>query len=105
MNFREIPASAATGPALRWGTDSRGAMVKILIADDHDIVRRGLRTILDGIPGWAVIAEANNGQTAMKAALELKPDVAIIDYSLPVLNGVEITRQIRKRIPGTEILI
>lgn len=79
--------------------------MKILIADDHDVVRHGLRLVLGTIPGWQVIAEASNGQEAVRLALELKPDVAVVDYGLPILNGVEITRQIRARLPKTEILL
>src|ERR1700756_4384082 len=80
-------------------------MARIPIADDHDVVRWGLRSILEGHPGWEVVAEADDGKEAIQKALETKPDVAIIDYSLPVLNGVEATRQIRKREPRTEVLI
>jgi DNA-binding NarL/FixJ family response regulator len=80
-------------------------MTRILIADDHDVVRSGLRSILEGHPGWQVVAEAGDGKEAIQKALETKPDVAIIDYSLPLLNGVEATRQIRKREPRTEVLI
>ena len=78
--------------------------MNILIADDHDVVRHGLRMILGGVPGWQVVAEASDGQEAVRLALELKPDVAVIDYGLPLLNGVEVTRQIRPRLPKTEIL-
>jgi DNA-binding NarL/FixJ family response regulator len=80
-------------------------MTRILIADDHDVVRSGLRAILEAHPGWEIVAEAANGREAIKKALETKPDVAVIDYSLPLLNGIEATRQIRKREPRTEVLI
>ena len=80
-------------------------MTRILIADDHDVVRSGLRSILEAHPGWEIVAEAANGREAIKKALETKPDVAVIDYSLPLLNGIEATRQIRKRQPHTEVLI
>jgi DNA-binding NarL/FixJ family response regulator len=80
-------------------------MTRILIADDHDVVRSGLRSILEAREGWEIVAEASNGMEAIKRALETKPDVAVIDYSLPLLNGVEATRQILKREPQTEVLI
>ena len=80
-------------------------MTRILIADDHEVVRSGLRAILEAHAGWEVIAEATNGKEAVDKAIESKPDVAIIDYSLPLLNGVEATRQIHARLPKAEILI
>jgi DNA-binding NarL/FixJ family response regulator len=80
-------------------------MTRILIADDHDVVRSGLRSILEARDGWEIVAEASNGMETVKRALETKPDVAVIDYSLPLLNGVEATRQILKRQPQTEVLI
>ena len=80
-------------------------MTRILIADDHDVVRSGLRSILEARPGWEIVAEAADGKEAVKKAIETKPDVAIIDYSLPLLNGIEATRQIRKREPRTQVLI
>jgi DNA-binding NarL/FixJ family response regulator len=78
-------------------------MTRILIADDHDVVRSGLRSIIE--PRWEVVAEATNGKDAIRKAIELKPDVAVLDYSLPMINGVEATRQIRARVPTVEILI
>ncbi len=84
---------------------SRSIMTRILIADDHDVVRSGLRSILEAHPGWEIVAEAADGKEAIKKALETKPDVAVIDYSLPLLNGIEATRQIRKREPHIEVLI
>jgi DNA-binding NarL/FixJ family response regulator len=78
---------------------------RILIADDHDVVRSGLRTVLEAQPGWIVVAEAGDGRDAVAKALETKPNVAIIDYSLPLLNGAEVTRQIHSRLPSVEVLI
>jgi DNA-binding NarL/FixJ family response regulator len=80
-------------------------MTRILIADDHDVVRSGLRTILAEQPGWEVVAEADNGQAAVERAEESQPDVAILDYQLPVMNGVDATRLIRANRPLTEVLI
>src|SRR5262245_30046929 len=80
-------------------------VTRILIADDHEVVRSGLRAILEAHEGWAVIAEACDGKEAIAKAVETNPDIAIIDYSLPVMNGAEATRQIRARVPITEVLI
>jgi DNA-binding NarL/FixJ family response regulator len=80
-------------------------MTHILIADDHEVVRSGLRLILEGREGWEVVAQASNGREAVALALETLPDVAILDFQLPLMNGVEATRQIRAQLPRTEILI
>jgi DNA-binding NarL/FixJ family response regulator len=80
-------------------------MTRILIADDHDVVRAGVRTILQSQPGWEVVAEASDGKEAIDKALATRPDVAVLDFSLPAVNGVEATRQIRARVPGIEVLI
>jgi DNA-binding NarL/FixJ family response regulator len=80
-------------------------MTRILVADDHEVVRSGLRTILEKQPGFEVVGEAANGQEAVEAAIALKPDVVILDYIMPVQNGVDATRAIRARSPRTEILI
>jgi DNA-binding NarL/FixJ family response regulator len=80
-------------------------MTRILIADDHEVVRSGLRSILETQPDWQVVAEAADGNEAIVKAVETKPDVAVVDYSLPLMNGMEVTRRIRRRLPGTEVLI
>ncbi|HYT22622.1 MAG TPA: response regulator transcription factor [Candidatus Polarisedimenticolia bacterium] len=79
--------------------------VRILIADDHQVVRTGLRALLESRTGWQVCAEAANGREAVEKAGQLKPDVAVLDIGMPLLNGVEATRQIRKLSPHTEVLI
>jgi len=81
------------------------AMVQILLADDHDVVRRGLRDQLNQHEGWEVCGEASNGREAVNLALKLKPDVVVLDLSMPELNGLETTRQIRNELPHTEVLI
>jgi len=84
----------------------RGTSVtRILIADDHEVVRSGLRSILGAHEGWEVVAEASDGKEAIVKAVETNPDIAIIDYSLPMMNGVEVTRQIRSRVPPAEVLV
>ena len=80
-------------------------MLRILIADDHDAVRSGLRAILEENQTWQVVAEAADGVEAIRMATEAKPDIAVLDYSLPFINGIEVTRQIRARLPRTEVLI
>jgi DNA-binding NarL/FixJ family response regulator len=80
-------------------------MTRILIADDHEVVRSGLRKILEAHPDWEVVAEVADGRDAVRKVAETKPDVAVLDYSLPLLNGIEATREIRARTPGTEVLI
>ena len=79
-------------------------MIRILIADDHEVVRTGLRTMIEG-QGWEVVGEAADGRDAVMQALATKPDVVVIDYALPLINGIEATRQIRNRVPGAEVLI
>lgn len=80
-------------------------MVRILVADDHVLMRRGLRDLLVERRGWEVCGEAQNGREAVDLAVQLRPDVAILDISMPELNGLEATRRIRKQAPATEVLI
>ena len=80
-------------------------MKRILVADDHDAVRSGLRAVLEARPGWEVVAEAHDGREALAAAIETRPDVAIVDYSLPFMTGIEVTRHIRERQLAAEVLI
>jgi len=80
-------------------------MTRILIADDHDVVRSGVCAILADQPGWEVVAEAADGRRAVELAIEARPDIAVLDYQLPLLNGVDVTREIRARSPRTEVLI
>src|ERR1039457_3657644 len=79
--------------------------VRILVADDHEIVRRGLRALLDDRPNWEVVGEAVTGREAVDKAKQLMPDIAVIDVGMPELNGLEATRQILKALPQTEVLI
>ena len=78
---------------------------RILIVDDHEMVRKGLHSVLDEQPDIKVVGEARNGREAVTKARELKPDVVIMDFTMPELNGREATRQIRKELPETEVLI
>jgi two-component system response regulator NreC len=79
--------------------------VRILLADDHTVVRQGLRKVLEERPEWKVVAEAGDGREAVRQAEQLKPDVAIIDVAMPLLNGVEATRQIVKHVPSVRVLV
>ena len=79
--------------------------IRILLADDHTLVRQGLRKLLEERPDWEVIAEAGDGREAVRLAEQHKPDVAILDVAMPLLNGIEATRQITKRVPGTHVLV
>jgi DNA-binding NarL/FixJ family response regulator len=80
-------------------------MLRILIADDHEIVRKGVRDVIEGHPGWQVCAEASDGQQALDMAMQQRPDVAVLDVSLPNLNGVALTRRLRKECPSVRVLL
>jgi two-component system, NarL family, response regulator NreC len=77
---------------------------RILLADDHQITRSGLRALLEQQPDMAVVGEADNGRLAVRMAAELKPDVIVMDINMPELNGIEATRQIRTELPHTKII-
>ncbi len=79
--------------------------LRILVADDHGLVRRGARAVLHSRPGWRVVGEAANGREAVEKAIELKPDVAVVDISMPEMDGVEVVRQIREAVPDTKVLV
>jgi len=80
-------------------------MVRILIADDHEVIRAGLRRVLERQVGWDVVAEASDGREAIIKAIESRPDVAVLDYSMPLINGIDATRILQARVPNTEVLI
>jgi len=79
--------------------------VKILLADDHEVVRQGLRTILKARPDWEIIGEAENGQQAIDAVRELRPDIVILDITMPVMSGLEATPAICNLHVGAHVLI
>jgi DNA-binding NarL/FixJ family response regulator len=79
--------------------------VRILVVDDHAVVRRGVRSLLESHEGWEVCGEAMTGRDAVTQSLRLRPDVVVMDLSLPELNGLDATRQILKALPDTEVLV
>jgi len=79
--------------------------LRIVLGDDHTLVRQGLRKILEERPNWEVVAEASNGREVVQQTLALRPDVVILDIGMPLLNGIEATRQIVRRFANINILI
>ena len=80
-------------------------MLRILIADDHAMIRQGLRKLIEEQKDWEVCAEASTGRQAVELTVKLRPQIVILDLAMPELNGLEATRQIKKVLPNTEILI
>ena len=81
------------------------AKIRILLGDDHTVVRQGLRKILEANEEWEVVGEAPEGREAVRLALALEPDVAVLDIAMPLLSGIEATRQILRRLPDVGVLI
>jgi DNA-binding NarL/FixJ family response regulator len=79
--------------------------LRILVVDDHAVVRRGVRSLLESHEGWKVCGEATTGRDAVDQSRRLRPDVVVMDLSLPELNGLDATRQILKDVPDTEVLV
>ena len=78
--------------------------IRILVVDDHPIVRQGLKTLLEGHAGWEVIGEASDGAEALEKAKDLTPDVMVLDVTMPRMNGLEACRLLRRQSPALEIL-
>jgi DNA-binding NarL/FixJ family response regulator len=85
--------------------DGRNAMIKVFLADDHGVVRDGLRVLLEAQPDMCVVGDAANGRLAMRAVMQLRPDVVVMDIAMPELNGIEATLQMRETCPDTRVLI
>lgn len=83
----------------------KSKIVRVLLAEDHTIVRKGLRSLLDGETGIEVIGEAGDGREAIEKVRQLRPDVVLMDITMPGLNGLEATRQIKKRFPEVKVVI
>ena len=79
--------------------------LRLLLGDDHTLMRQGLRKILEERPEWEVIAEVGDGREAVKKCLALKPDVAVLDVAMPLLNGIDATQQIVRKVPETKVLV
>jgi DNA-binding NarL/FixJ family response regulator len=79
--------------------------MRAIVADDHEVVRRGVRALVESHPGWTVCGEAANGREAVRLAQELRPDLVVLDVTMPEMNGLEATRAIRSSVPGTEVIL
>jgi|SRR5581483_7346882 DNA-binding NarL/FixJ family response regulator len=79
--------------------------VRILIVDDHEVVRQGLRTILNARPQWEIVGEAENGREAIDLTRQLRPDVVILDITMPIMSGLEATQELEKSFPAARVLI
>ena len=82
-----------------------GPIKRVLIVDDHDALRRGIRALVETRPNFSVVAEAASGHAAIEEARRTQPDIAIVDYSLPELNGLDLTLALKRELPRLEILI
>jgi DNA-binding NarL/FixJ family response regulator len=81
------------------------ARLRLLLADDHTLMRQGLRKIIEERRDWEVVGEAGDGRTAVQLAIDLKPDIVVLDIGMPLLNGIETTRQIVRKVPSARVLI
>ena len=86
-------------------SEIRPGKVRIVLGDDHTLVRHGLRKILEEQKDWTVVAEASDGREVVRQALSLQPDVVVLDIGMPLLNGIEATRQIARRFTSINVLI
>ena len=105
VKLAEVSGNRTSSSANGTGLKTVAGVVKILLADDHDIVRRGLRELINKRPEWKIVAEATNGREAVSKAMDTRPNVALLDISMPFLNGFEAARQILLERPDTKILI
>jgi two-component system response regulator NreC len=94
-----MPSSPSSPPS------SRTARLRIVLGDDHTLLRQGLRKILEVRRDWEVVAEAGDGREAVRQIVAMRPDVAILDIGMPLLNGIDATRQVVRRLPECRILI
>src|SRR3954465_3726052 len=80
-------------------------MLRILIADDHELIRRGVRDVIEAHPGWEVCGEACDGKEALDLAMKERPDVIVLDVSLPTMNGLGVTRRLHQELPTASVLL
>src|SRR5688572_16036157 len=99
-------SSSGLGTVEKMTESIRGiGLIRVIVADDHAILRQGLAILLDAQPGVTVVAQAGDGREAVEVTGTFRPDVAIIDVSMPLLNGIEASRQIKTRFPRTKIVM
>jgi DNA-binding NarL/FixJ family response regulator len=79
--------------------------LRVLLADDHDLVRRGLRSLIESVPGWGVCGVAETGPKAVPEARRLKPNIVVVDLEMPGFDGLEVTRRVKKLLPTCEVLV
>src|SRR5262245_52952965 len=106
VTFSRVGGGSNTKSGNR-GTFGRDPMrsIRILIADDHELVRQGIRAIFNGEPNWIVCGEATTGRQALTLALDLRPDLLVLDVALPEMNGIEVARHVRRDLPSAAVLI
>ncbi len=103
--MNRIPASAHSGRPEGQTRSAANPVIRVLVADDHAVLRQALRYMLESQPGLEVVGEAANGRDAVDMAEKLQPDVVLMDTVMPGLNGIEATRQIRRRMPKVKVLM
>ena len=86
-------------------TSTTSAPVRILVADDHEVMRLGVRNLLEARPGWSICAEASNGKEAIEKTLESRPDIIVLDIAMPVMNGLEAAVRIAETAPQVPIIL
>jgi DNA-binding NarL/FixJ family response regulator len=105
QDWRDLAEEASTKLDAKKLTNIVSVKLRILLADDHEIVRRGMRALLEKHEGWEVCGEAKDGREAVEKAIELKPDVVILDIGMPLQNGLETTRQLLKHDPDFKVIV
>jgi DNA-binding NarL/FixJ family response regulator len=94
-----------TAPSKSSGPSTTSAPVRILVADDHEVMRLGVRNLLEARPGWSICAEASNGKEAIEKTLECHPDIIVLDIAMPVMNGLEAAVRIAETAPQVPIIL
>jgi DNA-binding NarL/FixJ family response regulator len=105
QDWRDLAEEASTKLDAKKLTNIVSVKLRILLADDHEIVRRGIRALLEKHEGWEVCGEARDGRETVEKAIQLKPDVVILDIGMPLLNGLETTRQLLKHDPDFKVIV